>query len=245
MSKWFFDILETVPGTLDDYYALSRYHYRTESIEPVTKIYKIRARDPQRDAFPDPLAVVVYRMPIPCLRARDRATDGFFHGPTTKSDRLKLVNKNIRYLARLIVDPRFRRLGIATKLLDESLLTQKIPIVETLIPLDWTNKMFQKVGFELHYIEAPEWYNRFTDFLKHLGFDDWDQLLPETLYKRLECLQLEGFDHIEKEIKALIKHFRHRKDMPHSLERCEFLLSKISFPQAYLIWYNPRVSLTP
>lgn len=240
MAKWIFNVLETVPGTLDDYLKLAEYHYRTEAVAPVTNIYKIRARKPACDAFPDPLAVIVYRMPIPCLRARDKATNGYFRQATTRSERLKSVNRNVRYIARLVTDPRFRRLGIATKLLNETLPLQTAPIVETLTPIDWTNKIFQKAGFKLHHIEAPVWYGRFTQFLASIGLTDWNVLLPSTLQKRLDSLQNTEKLAAKKNIRAFIKHFRHRKDMPPGLERCRFLLSKIPFPEAYLIWYNPQ-----
>ena len=243
MSSWFFNVLHTVEGSLRDYHALAQYHYRTEPIRPVTNIYKIRARHPFRKDFPDPIAVIVYRMPIPDLRARAQATNGYFHQPSTLSARLKLVNKTIRYIARLIVDPRFRRLGLATKLLTESLATQTVPIVETLTPIDFTNIIFQRAGFTLHYIEAPTWYHRFVKFLEQIGLEDWDQLLPSTLQHRLALLDAEHSTLAEKEIKAFIKHFIRRQDMPAGIDRCKFLLSKIPFPQAYLIWRNANWQL--
>ncbi len=244
MSKFIFNCLEIVPGTLSDFRSLAGYHYRTEAIWAPTDVYKIRGIKGYHNAFPDPIAIIVYRMPLPDLRARTKATNSYFHAPKTLSERLTLVNHNIRYIARIIVDPRFRALGIATKLLTESLKLQTIPIVETLIPLDWTTKLFQKAGFKLYTTPAPPWYRRFIELLTNIGFENWEFLLPDTLHKRLEHLQPEEFDNTEKEIKAFIGHFRHRKTMPPGLERCKYILSKIPYPEAYLIWSNPRVPLT-
>lgn len=238
------DILEVVKGSLHDYELLAEYHYRTEPIKPFTSIYKIRAHPPYTKAFPDPIAVIVYRMPLPDLRARTKATNGFFHKPPTLSARLKLVNKHIRYLARLIVDPRFQKLGLGTRLLTETLPHQTCSIVETLTPIDFTNRLFTKAGFELHYTSAPGWYNRFANFINTLGLRADYFLLPSTLQHRLDTMGPELNKLAEKEITAFIKHFRHRQFMPPGIERSKFLLSKMPFPKAYLIWHNPKNRLT-
>jgi len=243
MTKFIFNCLEVVPGTLSDFRSLAGYHYRTEAIWAPTDVFKIRAIKECRKAFPDPIAVIVYRMPLPDLRARTKATNGYFHAPKTQSERLTLVNHNIRYIARIIVDPRFRRLNLATELLLESLKRQTVPIVETLIPLDWTNKLFLKAGFKLYPTPAPTWYRRFTAMLKTIGLDDWNTLLPSTLHERLESLDDNQAGIAEHEIQQFLRHFRHRRTMQPGIERCKYILSKISFPEAYLIWHNPRVPL--
>ena len=244
MTKFVPNILEVVPGTLTDYRRLSEYHYRTEEIRPFTNIYKVKARYPHHRSFPDPIAVIVYRMPVSELRARSKPTGGFFDRPTHRSDRLKLINQNIRYLCRLIVVPQFRRLGIGTKLVSETLRLQTVPIVETLTPIDFTNRLFKKCGFEIHYMSAPPWYRRFTNALRDIGLSDWNYMLPSTLQNRLDSLNNEQADFIENEIKQFLHHFRRKETIPPGIERTKFVLSKIPYPKAYLIWFNPTVPLT-
>lgn len=244
MNDFHTDIFEIVEGSLADYKILAEYHYRTEPIKPCTNIYKVQARAPLTESFPNPIAIIVYRMPLPDLRARTKATNGFFHKPPTRPDRLKLVNKHIRYLARLIVDPRFQKLGIATDLLKTTLPLQQYPIIETLTPIDFTNKIFTKAGFQLHYTPAPDWYNRFANMIRALGLAPDHFLLASTLQHRLENLDSLLEPLVEKEIKAFMKHFLNRANMPPDLKRSEFILTKLSFPEAYLIWYNPEKPIT-
>jgi len=232
--------LEIIPGKLADYKRLAEYHYRTEPIRPVTQIYKINMKPPHTKSMPDPIAVIVYRMPIPEIRPRTTATKGYFHEPKTLSARLKLVNQKIQYIARLIVDPRFHKMGLATWLLEDTLERQQVPIIETLTPIDWTNKIFQKAGFKLYHTPAPPWYRRFENALLSIGLTEDSLTSPLHVHFRLEHLQPKNADRIEHEIKVFIHHYRHRDGMPPGIERTKFMLSKLPYPEAYLIWFNPR-----
>lgn len=244
MKDFIVDVLHIIKGKLTDYKTLAQYHYRTEPIGPTTNIYKVCAKYPYQNTFPNPLAVIVYRMPLANLRARTTATGEYFHKGLTPSNRLKLVNQHIRYIARLIVDPRFHRCGIATWLLEETLKSQTVPIIETLTPLDFTNKIFQRAGFNLHETPAPAWYNRFKTALLSLGLTPDSLYQPEVVQHRLDNLNKFDTEFIERKIKSFLHHYRHHQQMPLDLSRTKYFLSKIPFPQAYLIWFNPNVPLT-
>lgn len=240
MLKFIENCLEILPTTLKDYYLLSRYHYRTEPVKPATQVYKICGNLKYRKSFPDPIGVIVYRQPIPDIRARTKSTKEFFHKPSTTIERLKLVNKKIQYIARLIVDPRFHKMGLGSWLLEDSLERQLVPIVETLTPIDFTNKIFQKAGFKLYQTQAPARYNRFINSLLSIGLSEQSLSIPFAVQARLESLSPKQTTFIENEIQRFIKTFHRNTDMPPGLERTSFLLSKIPYPQAYLIWFNPR-----
>lgn len=232
---------EIVPGTVEDFQALAEYHYIKESIEPATQIYKIRGIESTLTAFPDPLAVIVYRQPITNLRARNLSTKGYFQKAKTIPGRLRIINKKILYLARIITDPRFQKMGMATWLLKDTLERQTIPIVETLTPIDFTNKMFQKAGFKLHLQQAPNWYDRFENALYTLGVNKANLHLPVLVQHRIDSLESDQYDFIQSEIHRFLTHFKSRRSMPSGIKRTAFFLSKLPFPQAYLIWFNPRV----
>ena len=239
-TESFLDTLEIVPATLADYKKLATYHYCSDTVRPTMQIYKVRVKAPNTDQFPDPIAINVFKLPLPNLKARNIATQGYFLQPETPSERLKLVNKKIIYAARLIVDPRFRRLGIATLLVRDGLERQNRPIVETMTPLDFTNKMLQKQGFQLYRNPAPKWYDKFTDSLLRIGLTHQSFSCPAVVHHRLIHLDKTDRTTIEKRIRVFMGHFRHLQNMPCSLERTVAFLSKIPYPQAYLIWHNPR-----
>lgn len=180
-------------------------------------------------------------MPLPHFGARNVATDKFFLKERTGIGRLRLINKNIRYISRFIVDPRFQKLGIGTKLLTETLKRQSVPLVETQTPLDFTNKIFQKAGFHLHYTKTPTNYVRFLEVLQTIGLNEQATSCPPAVHHRISALSSEKRDWFEKEIVQFTNPFRHRKNMPHCLERTVYLCSKLPYPKAYLIWQNPDV----
>lgn len=244
MAKIIPNILEVAKATMADYHALERYHYCPGKMVCPTGLYKIRARYPHSKALPNPLAVIVYRMPFSQLRARTKPTDGFFNKPEKLGDRLKLLGENVRYIARVIVDPRFRRLGIATKLIKETLSLQGVPLIEAITPIDWTNRMFVKAGFTLYRNPAPVWYRKMMGGIKKIGLEPDFKLLPETLQHRINSLTRAQTKHFNWQIHDFMYHFRHRADMSQGIERTRFILSKIPYPEAYLIWKNPELPLT-
>jgi len=179
-------------------------------------------------------------MPIINLHGRTVATSGYFRNARTEIGRLRLVNKKIRYISRFIVDPRFGKLGLGTWLLKDTLERQTVPIIETLTPVDFTNKIFQKQGFKLYHSPAPDWYHRFETALARVNVKLDTINCPPAVHFRIQNLSPRQKGFIEKEILLFIAHFRHRKGMPNSPNRTAFFCSKIPYPQAYLIWHNPR-----
>lgn len=235
------DSLEIVPGTTADFKILSHYHYKQETPPPPDQIYKIRGTDKTNDSFPDPIGIVLYSMPIINLHGRTTATSGYFRNARTEIGRLRLVNKKIRYISRFIVDPRFQKLGLGTWLLKDTLERQTVPVVETLTPVDFTNKIFQKQAFKLYHSPAPDWYQRFTAALASVQVKPDTLNCPPAVHFRIQNLSPRQKGFIEKEILLFVAHFRHRKGMKNSPNRTTFFCSKIPYPQAYLIWHNPRV----
>lgn len=241
MTNLITNCLEILPAALADFKILEKYHYQTDPVNPATQIYKIRGINSTQDTFPDPMAVIVYRQPLPSLRARTMATKGYFSQAPTIAGRLRIVNQKIIYIARLIVDPRFRKLGLATWLLDDTLQRQAHPLVETLTPIDFTNKIFQRAGFKLYQMPAPPWYQRFEDILLSLGINEQNLKIPFLVQNRIDRLKSDQYDHVDNEIRQFLHHFRHRRNMPAGIKRTKYFLSKMPFPQAYLLWTNPRV----
>lgn len=241
MTDFIENCLEVVPGNYADFKMLKDYHYIEYPPVAPDQIYKIRGTKETDESFPDPMAVIVFSMPIVNLHGRTTATSGYFRKPRTDIGKLRLVNKKIRYISRIIVDPRFRKLGLATWILKDTLSRQTVPIVETLTPIDFTNKVFQREGFKLYNNPSPDWYTRFTDALQNVQVKLDTLNCPPAVHFRIAHLPPTKKGFIENEILSFIQHFRHRKGMQNSLNRTAFFCSKIPYPNAYLIWFNPRV----
>lgn len=240
MTSQLLEQVETVEGTIIDYKKLAHYHYQPEIQGPATLIFKIVGKGENYYKLPDPISVIVYMQPFPEITARTNATADYFHQYNSAAESLKLLNQNVLYLSRLITDPRFRRQGLAKKLVKESLSLLDIPIVETLLPIDFTNQMYEKAGFEISYIPTNLAYKKLEAAIKAIGLDLNESLHPTLLYNRLKSLTGQQCIETEKAIALFLARFRNADRFGQSLERAKFILSKVPPPKVYAIWFNPR-----
>jgi GNAT superfamily N-acetyltransferase len=245
MSNFVANVCEVVKGEFRDYEVLKQYHYIDTDPVCLRGIWKVRAKFPFTNSFPDPLAVIVYMVPIREWTTRNIATDNYFLNWPRGGLRQSVVNRKVTYLARIIVDPRFHKQGIASYLLGETLKLQDVPLIETMTPIDFTSSMFVKVGFKLYFQPTPERYTRCQNAFLSVGISRELWHVPETVQFRIDSLSKHPHAFIHKEIKTFIHTFHHHEYMTPGLDRTKFLLSKIIYPNAYLLWKNPRVSLLP
>lgn len=230
-----------IPGEYADYQRLSRYHYQAENVKPTKMILKLVGFGKYRDILPDPVGVVVFKYPLPNLRGRNTATKNYYLNIKDPKERLRTINDHIAYLCRLIIDPRFWKLGLGTMLLADGLERQTCPIVETLTPIDFTNKMFQKAGFTLYMRQAPLWYGVMKNALLATGLSEQSFVCPSVVHHRLERLEGKSRLRMEKYIHSFLTHFRHHRNHEPDLERTTYLLYQLSYPKAYLIRFNPNM----
>ena len=245
MTNFVVNACEVVKGEFRDYEALKEYHYIQTDPVCLRGIWKVRARSPYTRSFPDPLAVIVYMVPIREWTTRNIATDNYFLNWSRGGARQSVVNRNVTYLARIIVDPRFHKQGIASYLLEETLRLQTVPLVETMTPIDFTSRLFVRAGFKLYFQPTPIRYIRCQNALLSAGIPREIWHVPETVQLRIDSLSKHPHAELHKEIKTFIHTFHHHEYDKPGLERTRFLLSKIIYPNAYLLWKNPNVSLSP
>lgn len=112
--------LEIVPGDLDDYKRLACYHYRGGLPISVKAVFTMRPATPISSFERRPVGVIVYTTPVPRVELRNVATGNIFKD-LDRQTQLALINRNIRCIARVIVEPRFRGIGLATRLVRETM----------------------------------------------------------------------------------------------------------------------------
>ena len=240
MTNFITNTCEFVKGSYEDYKTLKEYHYVWDDPVCLRGIYKVRARQPFTSQFPDPLAVIVYSVPIGEWSARNVALGDFFSQYKTKSLRQTAINHYISYIARLIVDPRFFKLGLGSFLLSKSLELQTHNIVETMTPIDFTKFMFEKAGFKHFYQPTPAPYSRMQMAFHRVGVPMMYWTQPKIVNLRIEALNRYLSDFFHSESKLFLRRFRHHEDMPRGPERIRYILSKINYPNSYLLWHNPK-----
>ena len=74
-----------------------------------------------RKGYESVVGVIVYIMPAPSLELRNVATGGVFGGLGDRGMQLQMVNENIRCVGRVIIEPRYRGLGLSSWLVKETM----------------------------------------------------------------------------------------------------------------------------
>ena len=117
--------LKIEQGDIEDYKKLSHYHYRESRLGPYSAIFAVKSDSWRKQT----VGVIVYALPARAVELRNIALGGMLNG-LSASDKLSFINKNIRNISRVVIEPRFRGLGLAAWLVRETLGLVNVPIVE-------------------------------------------------------------------------------------------------------------------
>jgi len=247
--------LQIVKGTRADYESLSHYHYRQHHIGPYAAIFALRGkfRTPPRFASQSEAGgctaekleiagVIVYAMPTAGAQMRNAATGGVFAG-LDKCTRLKLISKNIRTISRVIIEPRFRSLGLAARLVKETMPIMGVPFIEALAVMGRVNPFFEKAGMTRYEPPASATSARLIEAFSSVGVDEQDLIDPQLVQQKLDALSSDKLRFIERELTQFLQCFGQRRFMPPGIERTRFVLSKLTDRPVYYLWRNPNVEL--
>lgn len=236
--------LKIVKGNKADYESLSHYHYRESRLGPYAAIYALKGKfrtDEQLETVSAghlTAGVIVYAMPTACCQMRNAAL-GFLSG-LDKSTRLALINKNIRTISRVIIEPRFRSLGLAVRLVKETIPLLNVPVIEALAVMGQVNPFFEKAGMTR--IDSPPsvQVSRLIEAFGAVGIEERDLINPQFVQQKLDTLS-NGF--IEHEMNLFLQSYGQRRFMKSGIERTKFILSKLTERPVYYFWKNPKLEL--
>ena len=147
--------LEIVPADMTAWHSLSEYHYRSHRLGPIDKIFAIRFKSsaqPKRNisftrsGSVRPIGVIVYSLPVKNIALRNQATNNRYVGLGDRKATLQLLNKEIRCVHRIVIQPQFRGIGLGTWLISETLPKAGTVFVEALAVMGQINPFFVKAG---------------------------------------------------------------------------------------------------
>jgi len=256
--------LKIVPGTIADYKSLAQFHYRDCKTGPVAAVYKIIDTHPFRDKISrildsgrwrlaengmknkmEPVAgVIVYSMPACSVQLRNIATQGLFTKLGSSSVNMQLINQNIRTIARVVIEPRYRALGLAHELVEKTMPLLNIPYIEALAVMGKVNPFFEKAG--MMKFEGTEFVRsvKLRQALSVIGIESTDLVDIEKTHNKLQNLGEKTKSFIEKQITDFLAAYgRRARIMPHCPKRTEFLISRLSDRPIYYLWRNPCCDL--
>jgi GNAT superfamily N-acetyltransferase len=234
--------LKIVQAGLETYRKLARFHYRDGRLGPFAAIYALDESHPIRKRFLEPAGVIVYSMPAPSLELRNKATGGYFTGLGGRANQLQIVNENIRCISRVIIEPRYRGLGLASRLVRETMPMLGVPVIEALAVMGAVNPFFEKAGMKAYHDSMPARCVQMTEALSYLGIEGPMLLDAEQAERKLKKLKRPQAQFFEGQAKQFLQCYGKRKFMRPGLERTGFILSKLSFRPVYYIWFNPELS---
>jgi hypothetical protein len=232
--------LRVVPGGIEDYKQLARYHYRGSRPGPCKAVFALRS-DGTLAGLPREAAVgvVIYSTPTAVLELRNAATNDFFAG-LDRDTQLGLINKNIRRISRLVIEPRFRGLDLATRLVRETMPRLNVPIIEAAAVMGQVHPFLEKAGMKA-YVAKPRLASvQLAEAFSLLGMEGAALLDAQKIQQKLDGLTRAQNEFLERCIAQFLKSHGRRREMPPGLERTRYILAALGARPTYYIWFNPK-----
>jgi GNAT superfamily N-acetyltransferase len=234
--------LKLIAADIQAYRVLERYHYCDGAPGPYCAIYALARRTRRCSASGDYAGVIVYA-PSPLNNAaRDIAAGGYFaHRP--KSEKLALLNAHVRRISRVIIEPRYRGLGLAVRLVRDTLPKVGVPLIEASAAMGHLHPFFERAGMRPY---APE-LDLPRETLRHalidagIGASLW--LNPPAAHECLCAMTGHSLERMETAIRLFLNRYGRRRTMPPGLERTSFILGRLTRPPMYYAWLNPCTTL--
>jgi hypothetical protein len=174
------------PGTAADYRALAEFHYRSHHVGAVTSVVRaviampsILERFAERDERPrrdeparEVVGVLVRSLPHLGCALRDHATGGRYRG-MNRRDAARMLNREVRTISRVVIDPRFRGLGLAVRLVRHALGHPEPGAIftEALAAMGRVHPFFERAGMTRYDRPPPEEQSRLIEALARLGIE--------------------------------------------------------------------------
>jgi hypothetical protein len=236
--------LQIAPGTRQDYESLTQYHYRESRVGPYAAIFAFKGKFRTAEKL-ETVGVIVYAMPVAGCQLRSAATGGLFAG-LDKSSRLKLIGKNIRTISRVIIEPRFRSLGLAAAIVRETMPLMNVPFIEALAVMGRVNPFFEKAGMTRFDAPPSAGCVRLIEAFGAVGIDERDLIDPRLVQEKLDATldaRFSMLDFIEHEMTRFLQGYGRRRLMKPGIERTRFITGKLTDRPVYYFWKNPNVEL--
>ena len=235
--------IEIVRGCLDDYKQLARFHYRDSRQGPFVAIYAMRlTRGFGGSSTGETVGVIVYTMPSVGLELRNIAVGNLFSG-LDRSTRLAMVNKNIRCIGRVIIEPRFRSLGLASRLVRETMPLLGVPVIEAMAVMGAVNPFFEKAEMKSFTAPPPARCVRLIEALNLVGIEEDKLIDADFVQRKISHLTNHKAKFIESEIRCFLQGYGKRRTMSPGIERTGYVLTKLTDRPVYYIWFNKNLRL--
>jgi len=170
------DRLCILPGTRADYDRLAHHHYKAG---PPATIARTAAGLPcvlaARDGEGRLAGVLVVSMPTLNSSWRRLAWPGVYDTGDKRRDATE-INRSLRCISRVIIDPRFRGLGLARRLVEHYLAEALTPRTEAIAAMGHICPFFASAGMTAYPLPPSRRDARLHDALASVGLETWELL---------------------------------------------------------------------
>ena len=170
---------EIEPGTTADYEALARYHYRAGP--PATIDLVLRAA--YGAGRGETVGVLTVSRPVLNAPWREALWPGVFAAAGSQRDRAKLLNRHLRTISRVIVDPRYRGIGLATQLVRAYLQSPRTPRTEAVAAMSAFCEFFAAAGMREVVLTPSRRDRRLRRALREAGLQPWRLVDPGRILR--------------------------------------------------------------
>jgi hypothetical protein len=169
-------------GTLADYRALARFHYRGNHPGAVTSVLCIRRLAPSvvgryvaRTGESELIGVLVRSLPALACRMRDDATGGRYRRLKPREAGI-MLNREVRTISRVVIDPRYRGLGLAVDLVRHALAHPEehdppLMFTESLAAMGRVSPFFERAGMIRFERPIRAEHLRLIEALRYVGLE--------------------------------------------------------------------------
>ena len=228
--------LRIVPGKRDDYEQLSHFHYHSGAVGPIRAVYKLIDTHGWRRLAAPVVGVIVYGSPSANLAGRNAATGGLF-SRLDRSAALSLLNERMVCIRRVIIDPRYRGLGLASRLVSETMPLTGAAMVEAVSVMGRAHPFFERAGMRPYLTQRDAKTERMAAALEAVGIGTHVWHDSAAVHKAIDAMDSRSRQFIFRELDRFCQKFTNRRQLPDSPQRTSFVLSKLDSPGVYYLWY--------
>ncbi|MEM8739277.1 MAG: hypothetical protein AAGG38_12510 [Planctomycetota bacterium] len=183
------------PGTLADYQRLAEHHYKARRPATMPRILTLEDRRPsvagryrQRADATTVVGVLVESLPSLSCRMRDWALHERYGSHLPAKSRAMILNREVRCISRVVIDPRWRGLGLAVRLVRAALAEPTTRYTEALAAMGKVNPFFVRAGMTAYPRPAHAHDDRLVAALARFGVRAQDLATLDATWARLEKL---------------------------------------------------------
>jgi len=236
-------------GTRADWDVLAPFHYHSRSTSGAIIVWsyvidEVLRLGPRRRVA----GVIVYQCPSLNNRARNQATRGrYVTRPRTIG--IARLNREVMTIGRVVIDPQYRGLGLAYRLVRETMPLMNKPLVESLARMGRVNPFFEKAGLQAYDVPVPPEVVRLRGRLLDLGVDRTRLTSPTYVRRWLRRKRGAGRQTAEALLMRNLRRVdgcRRAKPWHQTLDRAIHIWCAGAWQMpVYYLWRNPTMHLEP